>query len=96
MNTENVQTSFLTNSKTANNLADLTLTERLETQETMRQCEAKEWIKRYRKKAMEKGQAEASAWWQRTLSDLVKKRGKAATEDLQRRMNDEIRKTNGR
>jgi hypothetical protein len=92
MNTENLATNFLTNSKMANNLADLTLTERLETQETLRQCEAREWIKRYRKKAMEEGKAEASAWWQKTLSDLVKKRGQKAAEDLQRRMNDEIRK----
>ena len=92
MKTENLQTSFLTNSKTVKNLANLTLTGRLELQETMRQSEAREWIKRYRKKAMEEGKAEASAWWQKTLSDLVKRRGQAATEDLQKRMNDEIRK----
>lgn len=89
---EQQQTDFLTNSKTVGNLAGLTLTERLQLQETLKQTDAREWIKRYRKKAMEEGKAEASAWWQRTLSDLVKRRGKAATEDLQRRMNDEIRK----
>jgi hypothetical protein len=92
MNTNNLETNSLTNSKTVKNLALLTPTGRLELQETLRQSEAREWIKRFRKKTMEEGKAEASAWWQRTLSDLVKKRGKAAVEDLQRRMNDEIRK----
>ena len=90
--TEQQQTDSLTNSKTVKNLADLTLTERLEMQETLRQMDAREWIKRYRKKAMEDGKAEALAWWQKTLSDLVKRRGQKAAEDLQKRMNDEIRK----
>lgn len=92
MNTDNLQTSFWTNSKTAKNLAALTLTERLEMQETLRQTEAREWIKRYRKKQMEEGKAEASAWWQKTLSDIQKKRGQSASKDLKRRMNDEIRR----
>ena len=61
-------------------------------QETLRQMDAREWIKRYRKKAMEDGKAEAFAWWQKTLSDLVKRRGQKAAENLQKRMNDEIRK----
>jgi len=81
-------TSSLTEPKTVKNLADLTSTERLEMQETLRQCEAREWIKRYRKKVREKGKAEAWAWWQKTLSDLVKKRGTKAVEELQRRMNE--------
>jgi hypothetical protein len=92
MITETLPTSSLTEPKTAKNLADLTSTERLEMQETLRQCEARDWIKRYRKKSLEEGRTEALAWWQKTLSDLVKKRGKPATEDLQRRMNNEIRK----
>ena len=92
MNTEHLQTSSLTELKTARNLADLTLTQRLEMQETLRQCEAKEWIKRYRKKVREEGKAEAYEWWLKTCSTLAKKRGQAALEDLQRRMNDETRK----
>jgi uncharacterized membrane protein YheB (UPF0754 family) len=96
MNTDNLETNSLTNSKTVKNLALLTPTGRLELQETLRQSEAREWIKRFRKKTMEEGKAEASAWWQRTLSDLVKKRGQSAVNDLQNRMNNEIRKTNGR
>ena len=91
MNTDNSQTSFLTNSKTVKNLADLTSTERLEMQETLRQSEAKEWVRRYKKKQMEEGKAEASAWWLKTLSDIVKKRGQPAADDLRKRMNDAIR-----
>jgi hypothetical protein len=50
--------------------------------------EAKYWITKYRKIAMEEGKSEAYAWWQRTLFDLEKKRGKKNTADLQRRMNE--------
>jgi hypothetical protein len=92
MNTETLPTSSLTEPKTAKNLADLTLTERLEMQETLRQCEAREWIKRYRKKVREEGKAEAYDWWLKTCSTLAKKRGQTALDDLKKRMNDETRK----
>jgi len=91
MNTDDLPTSSLTEPKTAKNLADLTLTERLEMQETLRQSEAREWIKRYRKKVREEGKAEAYKWWLKTCSTLVKKRGQAALDDLKKRMNDETR-----
>ena len=90
--TENLETNFLTNSKTVKNLALLTPTERLNMLETMRQLEAKEWVMRFQRKKKNLGQTAALAWWQKTLSDLVKKRGQSAANDLQRRMNDEIRK----
>lgn len=89
MNTDKSPTQSLTDLKTVKNLANLPLTKRLEIQETLRQTEARYWIKRFKKKAMEEGKAEAWAWWQRTLSDLVKRRGQPAVEDLQKRMNDE-------
>lgn len=92
MNSENLQTNFLTNEKTAKNLADLTLTQRLELRETLLQMEAREWIKRYRKKAMEEGKAEALDWWLRNLEKLTKKRGQHAVDELRKRMNDETRK----
>jgi len=92
MNTEKSPTQSLIESKTWNNLANLPLTKRLEIQETLRQTEARYWIKRFRKKAKEEGQSEASAWWQKTLSDLVKKRGQPAVDELRQRMNDEIRR----
>jgi hypothetical protein len=74
--------------KTAKNLADLPLTKRLEIQETLRQMEAKDWIKRYNKKLTEDGKLGALAWWQQVSSELVKKRGTKAVEELQRRMNE--------
>ena len=53
----------------------------------MRNSEAQEWIRRYRKKALEEGRGEAQYWWQQTLSDIAKRRGQAAADDLQSRMN---------
>ena len=88
MNTDKSQTQSLPDSKTVKNLADLPLTRRLEIQETLRQMEAKDWIKRYNKKLTEDGKLGALAWWQQVSSDLVKKRGTKAVEELQRRMNE--------
>jgi hypothetical protein len=89
MNTNKSPIQSLTDLKTGNNLANLPSEDRLKLQETLRQTEARYWIKRFRKKAKEEGKAEAWAWWQKTLSDLVKRRGQPAVEDLQKRMNDE-------
>ena len=55
----------------------------------MRQTEAMEWIRRYRKKALEEGRGEAQYWWQQTLLDIAKKRGQAAADDLRKRMNEQ-------
>lgn len=92
MSTDKLPTASLADLKTAKNLADLPLTKRLEIQETLRQSEARDWIRRYRKKVMEEGKTEAWAWWQQTLSDLVKKRGQKAVIELQNRMNNESSK----
>jgi hypothetical protein len=55
----------------------------------MRQTEAMEWIKRFKKKALEEGRGEAHYWWQQTLADIAKKRGQQAADDLKRRMNEQ-------
>jgi len=55
--------------------------------EHLKDCESREWIKRYRKKALEEGRGEAQYWWQQTLADIAKKRGQAAADDLRKRMN---------
>ena len=81
------QTEFLIGSEKASNLASLSLQERLNLRETMRQSEAMEWIKRYHKKVLEEGRGEAQYWWQQTLADIAKKRGQAAADDLKQRMN---------
>jgi hypothetical protein len=83
------QTESLIGSKKANNLVTMSLPERLNLQETMRNSEAREWLARYRKKALEEGRGEAQYWWQQTLEDIAKRRGQAAADDLRRRMNEQ-------
>jgi hypothetical protein len=80
---------FLIGSEKANNLATLSSQERLNLRETMRQTEALEWIRRFKKKALEEGRGEAQYWWQQTLADIAKKRGQAAADDLRKRMNEQ-------
>ncbi len=83
------QQPFLTGSEKANNLANSSSQERLNLQETMKNSEAREWMARYRKKALEEGRGEAQYWWQQTLLDIAKKRGQAAADDLKKRMNEQ-------
>jgi hypothetical protein len=72
-----------------NNLATLSSQERLNLRETMKQTEAMEWVRRYRKKVLEEGRGEAQYWWQQTLADIAKKRGQAEADDLRQRMNEQ-------
>ena len=60
-----------------------------ETLEHMKQCEAREWIQRYKKKAIELGSASAHSWWTGIKLDIEKKRGIEAMQDLINRMNKE-------
>jgi hypothetical protein len=83
------QTESLIGSEKANNLASLSSSERLNLLETMKQAEAMEWIRRYRKKVLEEGRGEAQYWWQQTLADIAKRRGQTATDDLKKRMNEQ-------
>ena len=80
---------FLIGLEKANNLATLSSQERLNLRETMKQTEALEWIKRFKKKALEEGRGEAHYWWQQTLLDIAKKRGQPAADDLRKRMNEQ-------
>ena len=50
--------------------------------------EARDWIKRYKKKIKEDGKREAYAWWLKTIDDIEKRRGKAEADNLRRRMNE--------
>jgi hypothetical protein len=83
------QTKSLIEPKKDNNLANLSSQGRLNLRETMRNTEAQEWIRRYRKKVMEEGRGEAQYWWQQTLLDIAKRRGQAAADDLKKRMNEQ-------
>lgn len=60
-----------------------------ETLEHMRQCEAREWIRRYQKKAIEQGSGNAQLWWAKVKSDIEKRRGYDAMLDLVNRMKKE-------
>jgi hypothetical protein len=82
-------TKSLTKQEKANNLATLSSQERLNLRETMRNAEALEWIRRFKKKALEEGRGEAQYWWQQTLLDIAKKRGQSAADDLRQRMNEQ-------
>lgn len=55
--------------------------------EHFKDCEAREWIARYRKKQLEEGKGEAVEWWAKTIKDIAAKRGQAAADDLKHRMN---------
>ena len=83
------QTESLIGSEKANNLATMSSQERLNLREIMRNTEALDWIRRYRKKVMEEGRGEAQYWWQQTLVHIAQRRGQAAADDLRRRMNEQ-------
>lgn len=58
----------------------------------MRDCEAREWIKRYKDKAKTIGATGASNWWQDHLTAMEQIRGESATLDLRRRMTEQQKK----
>jgi hypothetical protein len=60
-----------------------------ETLEHMKNCEAREWISRYSKKAIELGSASAQLWWAKVKADIEKRRGTEAMHDLVNRMKQE-------
>ncbi len=55
--------------------------------EHFKDCEAKEWIRRFNKKKLTIGSKKALLWWQGVLRDLERIRGESATLDLRQRMN---------
>ena len=66
----------------AKNLALLTSTERCKMLETLRQTEARDWIRRYRLKAKQLGTLVAQAWWEGVKLTLKKRRGQAGLDTL--------------
>jgi hypothetical protein len=66
----------------AKNLALLTLTERCKMLETLRQTEARDWIRRYRLKEKQLGQQKAQLWWLDVKMSLKKRRGQAGLDTL--------------
>ena len=58
----------------------------------MRQCEAREWLKRYRDKGKADGAAQANFWWRKTIMDIERIRGLDAATELRHLMNLERKK----
>lgn len=58
----------------------------------MRQCEAREWLKRYRDKAKTDGAAQVNFWWRKTIMDIERIRGFKAATELRHLMNLERKK----
>jgi len=80
----------------AKNLALLTSTERCEMLETLHQTEAREWIKRYRKKRLELGKQEGQVWWENTKMDIKKRRGQDGHDTLITNMRQQNDKTSSK
>lgn len=57
-------------------------------QEFLRDSEAREWLRRYKKKVNDLGWFDARKWWEEQIQTIAKIRGKEAAQDLQRRMNE--------
>jgi hypothetical protein len=55
--------------------------------EHFKDCEAREWVARFRKKQLEEGRGEAVEWWSKIIKDIATKRGQAAADELKQRMN---------
>ena len=88
MSTDKSPIASSPDSKTGNNLANLSSEQRLEIQETLRTMEARDWINRYKRKIKAVGKREAYAWWLKTIDDIEKRRGKVEADELRRRMNE--------
>jgi hypothetical protein len=58
----------------------------------MKQCEAREWIKRYRDKARQVGAEQANQWWRKQISDIERIRGLDGAIELRNLMNLERKK----
>ena len=67
-----------------------------ETLEHMKQCEAREWISRYKKKTIELGFGNAQLWCEKVKSDIETRRGYEAMQDLVTRMKKERENGNSR
>jgi len=60
----------------------------------MRQCEAREWMMRHRRKIGEVGSEAAQLWWAGVKNDIDKRRGVGASAELVKRMEVERAKRN--
>jgi hypothetical protein len=59
------------------------------TEEWRRECEARDWIRRYKLQIKERGRRAADAWWRQTKEAILKARGQAGLNTLIADMNKE-------
>ena len=57
--------------------------------EHFKDCEAREWVARFRIRQLEEGRGEAIEWWNKTIKDIAAKRGQDAADELKKRMNEQ-------
>lgn len=58
--------------------------------EHLKDCEAREWIKRRKHMIQTHGSSKASSWWQDIVEAMQKTRGEFATLDLRQRIKKEL------
>ena len=86
-------TEFLTDAETGSVIPSTSLTQHYVSQVMhMRQCEARDWLKRYRTMAAEHGATQANQWWRKTIMDIERIRGLEAATELRNLMNLERKK----
>ena len=61
-----------------------------------RECEARDWIRRWKEKAKEIGPVRANKWWNETIIQIENIRGKAAADLLRSDMNKERNATSSK
>ena len=88
-------TKSLTDSKTDSLFPGQPLITLYSSPETLiwkKQCEAREWVNRYRAKAREDGAERANQWWRMVIMDIERIRGLEAAIELRHLMNLERKK----
>ena len=64
-----------------------------ETLQHMRECEAREWMRRYQKKIGEVGSGSGRFWWEQTKRDIARIRGEEGLRSLVKLMEQERAKS---
>ena len=64
------------------------------TKNWMMECEAREWLQRYKAKRREHGVHYANDWWRKTVEDMQKKRGVESVDKLRKLMREYGRNEN--
>lgn len=69
--------------------AEAGATTKMQMEEWRRECEARDWIRRYKLLIKKRGRRAADAWWRQTKDDILQERGLARLNTLIADMNKE-------